>query len=178
MPCWPTWRRGLTVLSHAHLPLPGALRSELLALNSPGEDELHRAALAANALSRVYAEAIARAAEGRRRYQRPRSGPWGHTARPCAIGRASSTAVGYTIQLLNPALLAELVGIDVVADFRSRDVAAGGQGAPLVPAFHRALFARPGETVAVLNLGGIANLTVLEADWHDSGIRLRTGQLC
>ena len=60
-----------------------------------------------------------------------------------------------------PALLAELTGIDVIADFRSRDVAAGGQGAPLVPAFHRAVFGRAGSTVAVLNLGGIANLTVL-----------------
>ena len=69
--------------------------------------------------------------------------------------------IGYTIQLNAPALLAELTGIDVVADFRSRDVAAGGQGAPLVPAFHRAVFGRAGATVAVLNLGGIANLTVL-----------------
>ena len=71
---------------------------------------------------------------------------------------------GFTTQLNNGALLAEATAIDVVCDFRSRDVAAGGQGAPLVPAFHRALFARPGEAVCVLNLGGIANLTVLAAD--------------
>jgi anhydro-N-acetylmuramic acid kinase len=69
--------------------------------------------------------------------------------------------LGYTLQLNNPALLAELSAIDVVADFRSRDVAAGGQGAPLVPAFHRALFARTGEVVVALNIGGIANLSVL-----------------
>jgi anhydro-N-acetylmuramic acid kinase len=68
---------------------------------------------------------------------------------------------GYTLQLNNPALLAELTGIDVVADFRSRDVAAGGQGAPLVPVFHQSVFGRPGETVATLNIGGISNLTVL-----------------
>jgi anhydro-N-acetylmuramic acid kinase len=68
---------------------------------------------------------------------------------------------GYTAQLLNGALLAERCGIDVVCDFRSRDVAAGGQGAPLVPAFHHALFARRDAEVAVLNLGGIANLTLL-----------------
>ena len=64
----------------------------------------------------------------------------------------------------SPALLAERCGIDVIADLRSRDVAAGGQGAPLVPAFHRAVFGRAGATIAVLNLGGIANLTVLRAD--------------
>src|SRR5205814_9604164 len=77
--------------------------------------------------------------------------------------------VGYTLQLNSPALLAELSGIDVVADFRSRDVAAGGQGAPLVPAFHRAAFGRPGEPVAVLNIGGIANLTALRADGSTIG---------
>jgi hypothetical protein len=73
-------------------------------------------------------------------------------------------AVGYTVQINAPALLAELCGIDVVADFRSADVAAGGQGAPLVPAFHRALFSRPGRATAVLNLGGIANVSAIAAD--------------
>ncbi|HEY0825389.1 MAG TPA: anhydro-N-acetylmuramic acid kinase, partial [Ramlibacter sp.] len=76
---------------------------------------------------------------------------------------------GYTIQLAQPALLAELTGIQVVADFRSRDVAAGGQGAPLAPFFHQALFARPGETVGVLNVGGISNLTLLRADGSMTG---------
>ncbi|MGH8831429.1 MAG: anhydro-N-acetylmuramic acid kinase, partial [Polaromonas sp.] len=75
-----------------------------------------------------------------------------------------AAGVGYTLQLNNPALLAELTGIDVVADFRSRDVAAGGQGAPLVPAFHQGVFGRPDASVAVLNLGGIANLSVLPAN--------------
>jgi anhydro-N-acetylmuramic acid kinase len=70
---------------------------------------------------------------------------------------------GYTLQLCQPALLAELTGIDVVADFRSRDVAAGGQGAPLAPFFHQAMFGRPGEAVGVLNIGGISNLTLLRA---------------
>jgi len=70
--------------------------------------------------------------------------------------------LGYTCQLNQPALLAELTGIDVVADFRSRDVAAGGQGAPLVPAFHEAVFARPDQTVVVLNVGGMANLSILQ----------------
>jgi anhydro-N-acetylmuramic acid kinase len=70
---------------------------------------------------------------------------------------------GYTLQLNQPALLAELAGIDVVADFRSRDVAAGGQGAPLVPPFHQSFFGHlPGRT-AVLNIGGISNITLLDA---------------
>jgi len=68
------------------------------------------------------------------------------------------------LQLINPALLAELTGIDVVADFRSRDLAAGGQGAPLVPAFHQGVFGENGTTVAVLNIGGISNLSVLHPD--------------
>jgi len=72
--------------------------------------------------------------------------------------------VGYTLQLINPSLLVELTGIDVVADFRNRDLAAGGQGAPLVPAFHQGVFGRPGSCVAVLNIGGISNLSVLHSD--------------
>jgi anhydro-N-acetylmuramic acid kinase len=71
--------------------------------------------------------------------------------------------VGYTLQINNPSLVAELTGICVVADFRSRDLAAGGQGAPLVPGFHRALFARDEQAVAVLNIGGISNLSLLPA---------------
>jgi anhydro-N-acetylmuramic acid kinase len=69
--------------------------------------------------------------------------------------------IGFTLQLNQPALLAELAGIDVVCDFRSRDVVAGGQGAPLAPAFHRVMFGSDRETRGVLNLGGISNLTVL-----------------
>jgi anhydro-N-acetylmuramic acid kinase len=155
--------KGIAVHAHAHLPLPPALKAELLALNTSGANELHRAALAGNALARVYADAITlvmrkgRAVAGDVRAV----GAHGQTVRHRP---GEFDGVGYTTQLLNPALLAELCGIDIVADLRSRDVAAAGQGAPLVPAFHRALFAVDGQTIAVLNLGGIANLTVLGAD--------------
>lgn len=141
-----------------------ALRAELLALNTPeGRDELHRAALAANALARSYAEVV------RELLQATALAP-GQIA---AIGAHGQTVrhrpqmfdgMGYTLQLNSPALLAELSGVAVVADLRSRDVAAGGQGAPLVPAFHQGVFGRPGETVLVLNIGGIANLSVLAGD--------------
>lgn len=155
--------RHLQVRQHAYQPFPAELRHELLALNRPGEDELHRAALAGNQLARAYAAVVAALLE--------QAGV--PAARIRAVGAHGQTvrhrpgefdATGYTLQLNNPALLAELCGIAVVADFRSRDVAAGGQGAPLVPAFHHALFARTGHSVAVLNIGGMANLSVLRDD--------------
>lgn len=70
----------------------------------------------------------------------------------------------FTLQIGDPHRIAEITGVTTVADFRRRDVAAGGQGAPLVPAFHRALFASPSERRVVLNIGGIANVTALIPD--------------
>ncbi len=148
------------VVAHASAPFSQTLTHELLALNSPGPDELHRGALAANALVRVYAQVVDKLLR--------QSGIGAGAV--AAIGAHGQTVrhrpqmfdgTGYTLQLNNPSLLAELTGIDVVADFRSRDLAAGGQGAPLVPTFHQAVFGRPGETSSVLNIGGISNLTVL-----------------
>ena len=151
------------VLAHHAMPFAPALKQELLALNTPSDNELHRAALAANGLVRVYAQTVqALLAETRT-----------SASDVCAIGAHGQTVrhqpgafdgTGYTLQLNNPALLAELTGIDVVADFRSRDVAAGGQGAPLVPVFHQGIFGQPDHTVGVLNIGGIANLSVLHAN--------------
>jgi len=148
---------------HVHRPFPPALRDELLALNHSGSDELHRAALAANGLVRIYAEVVAQLLQqGRLESQLVTAiGAHGQTLRHQP---GSFDGTGYTLQLINGALLAELTGISVVCDFRSRDVAAGGQGAPLVPAFHAAAFRKPGQARAVLNLGGIANLTLLQAD--------------
>jgi len=143
------------VLATAALPMPGGLQQELLALNQSGTDELHRAALASQALVRLYADTVEALLD---QSQLPATAI-------TAIGAHGQTVrhrpeLGFTLQLNAPALLAELTGIDVVADFRSRDVAAGGQGAPLVPPFHAAMFASPSPR-AVLNLGGIANLTLL-----------------
>ena len=153
----------LSVRQHHHLTMPAALRQSLVALNSPGANELHRAALAANELARCCAAAVHETLHL----------AGAQTSDVCAIGAHGQTvrhrpgefdATGYTLQLLNGALLAELCGIDVVCDFRSRDLAAGGQGAPLVPAFHAALWGQDGMAQAVLNLGGIGNLSLLGAD--------------
>lgn len=151
------------VLGHASVEFDAGLRTELLALNQAGGvNELHRAALAANGLARTCAQLVRTLlADAQLQPAQIRAiGAHGQTVRH-QPGLHDGT--GYTLQLNSPALLAELSGIDVVADFRSRDVAAGGQGAPLVPAFHAALFSRPDMDVAVLNLGGIANLSLLPA---------------
>lgn len=155
-------KAGARVIAHASAPFAPELREDLLSLNTSGPDELHQAWLAGNALARAYAEVVWRLLESAdvKAAQVQAIGAHGQTVRhrPRAFD-----GTGYTIQLNQPALLAELTGIDVVADFRSRDVAAGGQGAPLAPFFHRAAFGRPGETLGVLNIGGISNLTLLRA---------------
>jgi anhydro-N-acetylmuramic acid kinase len=149
-------------------PIAPDLRAILMTLNSAGSNELHQAALATNALMRLYAQAVhALLAKAKLKPQDIRAiGAHGQTVRhrPHMFDET-----GYTIQLCNPSLLAELTGIDVVADFRSRDVAAGGQGAPLAPFFHRAWFAQASQNVGVLNIGGISNLTILQSDGHTLG---------
>ena len=158
----------ITIHAHAHHPFSSELRQALLSLNTPGDNELHRSALAGNALARVYASVVMDLLE--------RAGVTSTDV--VAIGAHGQTvrhrpgefdATGYTVQIGNSALLAELTGIDVISDLRSRDVAAGGQGAPLVPAFHRAVFARAGESIGVLNIGGISNLSVLRSDGSTIG---------
>jgi anhydro-N-acetylmuramic acid kinase len=137
-------------------PLARELRAELFALQSSTHDELARAARAANALADAYAEAIAGALAAARvdASDIVAAGVHGQTVR-------HAPREGWTLQLNNAARVAERVGMTVVADFRSRDIAAGGEGAPLVPAFHAALFAHATEHRVVVNLGGIANLTDL-----------------
>lgn len=160
----------------AHRPFAPMLHDELLALNRPGADEIHRSALAANALARDYAAVVATL------LAQAQIG----AADVAAIGAHGQTVrhrpgefdgIGYTVQLLDGALLAELTRVDVVCDLRSRDVAAGGQGAPLVPAFHAACLADPTADVAVLNVGGIANLTLLPATGEVRGFDCGPGNL-
>lgn len=160
------------VITTATQPFSDDFRAELLALNSPGHNELHRAAGAANQLAVVYARVVKAllgqgADLGVSASQVQAVGAHGQTVRhqpPHSPSQAPQPAhAAYTLQLNNPALLAELTGLPVVADFRSRDVAAGGQGAPLAPAFHQGVFGQQDATVCVLNLGGISNLSVLPA---------------
>lgn len=167
---------GFRVMGHWHQAFDATLRQTLFELNQPGANELHRAALAGNGIAVAYAQVVAlllrqsalsadhvRAIGAHGQTVRHRPGEFDHR--------------GYTCQLLNAALLAELTGIDVIADFRSRDVAAGGQGAPLVPAFHHAAFASSEHDLAILNLGGIANITFLPANGPVSGLDCGPGNV-
>ena len=136
---------------------PPSLRAELLALNTAGGNEIERSHLAANALADVYASAVAKLLAS------TNTSPKDVTATGCHGQTVRHRPdLGFSVQLNNPARLSELSTIAVVADFRSRDIAAGGQGAPLVPAFHDGVFRSPDETRVVVNIGGIANVTILE----------------
>lgn len=148
------------------------LKEALLALHQPSHNELHQAHLIANRLAREYAEATLT-------LLKKSSVTAGQIQ---AIGCHGQTIRhrpehGYTIQLNNTALLAELTGIHVVGDFRSRDIAAGGQGAPLVPAFHDKVLRHPQIHRAILNIGGIANITDLAPDKPASGFDTGPGNL-
>ncbi len=142
-------------LAFASHPMPAALRAELLALQQPGRDELARAAIATVELTDLYAQVARELAA--------------HAPSPItAIGAHGQTVrhrpeLGYTLQLIDGARLAERTGLTTVVDLRSADVAAGGQGAPLVPAFHALAFSSPTRRRAIVNIGGIANASLLPA---------------
>ena len=145
------------VLAFASETFSPPLRAELLALNTAGSNEIERSQRAANELADVYARAANAVLTAANLNNRNIN----------AIGCHGQTVrhrpdLGFTVQLNNASRLAALTGIDVVADFRSRDIAAGGQGAPLAPAFHDGVFRAADETRVIVNIGGIANLTILE----------------
>ncbi|WP_033136204.1 anhydro-N-acetylmuramic acid kinase [Aeromonas finlandensis] len=147
----------------AALSHPWPTAHELHELCTPGDNEIDRMGVADNLVAREFAAAT-----------HALLAKTGLTPRDIrAIGSHGQTIrhrpqLGFTLQIGNAALLAALTGIDVIADFRTMDMALGGQGAPLVPAFHQAFFARPGALRVVLNLGGIANISVLPG--HANGV--------
>ncbi|MEI6227419.1 MAG: anhydro-N-acetylmuramic acid kinase [Methylophilaceae bacterium] len=149
------------LLNTHFLAYPASLRAQILALQHPTANELETTALMSNTLAKLYAEAVNQlvAKINLKPQQITAIGCHGQTIRhqPQLMD-----GIGFTLQIGNPALLAELTGITVVADFRSRDIAAGGQGAPLVPAFHQAMFASTQMSRAIINIGGISNITFLK----------------
>lgn len=141
-------------------PFDDDCRNEIFALTRGGDDELHRMALLDGRLGELFADAalsvIRRA--GLSPSQIAAIGSHGQTLR-----HAPDAPFPYTLQIGDPSRIAERTGITTVADFRRRDMAAGGQGAPLVPAFHAAAFGKPHTSTAVVNIGGIANVSLIDA---------------
>ena len=160
------------LISQVFLPFEEPLKLALLALHQPSHNELHQTQLVANQLARLYAVAV-NSLLAKTAYttgQIRATGCHGQTIRHCPEH-------GYTLQIGNAALLAELTGITVVSDFRSRDIAAGGQGAPLVPAFHDRIFRHAGIHRVIVNIGGISNLTNLAPNQTTSGFDCGPGNL-
>jgi anhydro-N-acetylmuramic acid kinase len=149
-------KRSCQVIATHFLAYSPALKLELLALHQASENELEETMLMGNELAALYADAVHEllAANQIDANKITAIGCHGQTIR-------HRPELGFTLQIGNAALLAEMTGISVVNDFRSRDIAAGGQGAPLVPAFHQAIFGDANKNRAIVNIGGIANISYL-----------------
>lgn len=162
--------RPMQVLAHAHLPFDGRIGELAMRLQQSGNDEIHHEAVLGNLLAKLYAACVDVLLQQTGRPQVAAIGVHGQTIR-------HRPELGYTRQVNAPALLAELCGIDVIADFRSRDIAAGGQGAPLVPAFHQAIFGSPGQLRVLANIGGISNISILSGNGQVSGFDTGPGNV-
>ena len=159
-------------LAFASVPFDAPLRERILLLSEPGRDLLDLAGTVSLELADLYARAV----------EEVLATACVAATRVTAVGCHGQTVrhrpeQGFTIQLNDPARLAERAGIDVVADFRRRDMAAGGQGAPLVPAFHDAVFRHPSRSRAVVNIGGISNVTWLPASGPTTGFDCGPGNV-
>lgn len=160
------------LLGTYYQPYPPELKARLLSLHHSQSDELHLAHVLSRELADMYAQSVQALLENS---DTP-------PARIAAIGCHGQTIrhrpdAGYTVQLVNGARLAELTGITSIVDFRSRDIAAGGQGAPLVPAFHAAMLSSANERRAIVNIGGISNLTNLPITGGVSGFDCGPGNM-
>ncbi|MHB8624526.1 MAG: anhydro-N-acetylmuramic acid kinase [Sulfuricaulis sp.] len=148
------------VASHAH-PIPPATRVDIQTLMQTGADEIERLGELDMRLGELFANAANSVIlqSGLDKKNVRAIGSHGQTLR-----HRPRAAHPFTLQIGNPSVIAERTGITTVADFRARDMASGGQGAPLVPAFHRRMFQSPARNRAIINIGGIANITYLPAD--------------
>ena len=151
----------LKLIASSTQPLPATLRHALLTLTQPGNNEIDQLGVADIEFSRYQADMVNQLLlnNGIKSEQIQAIGSHGQTIRHRPEGDTP-----FTLQIGDPNTLAELTGITVAADFRRRDIAVGGQGAPLVPAFHAQLFRSNKVDRIILNLGGIANVTLLPKD--------------
>ncbi len=151
-------------------PLPPILRTKIQELCSPGNNEIERLGQADIALGKIFSGAVTELLTSAKV-----SGAEVH-----AIGSHGQTIrhrpdIGFTLQIGDPNIIAEQTGITTIADFRRRDMAVGGQGAPLVPAFHASIFSDEQTSRGILNIGGMANVTLLPATGNNTTSGFDTG---
>jgi len=151
----------VTVLETICSPLSSHLKDEIKSLISPATNEINRLMALDVQLGKSFAEAVKQLTDKAniKKEDIIAIGSHGQTIR-----HLPTTDFPSTLQITDPNIIAEVTGITTVADFRRRDMAAGGQGAPLVPAFHEQIFRDAKKNRVILNLGGIANITILPAD--------------
>lgn len=162
----------VTVQGHTYHPWPKDLKNRLRRLSLPGEDEIDTLGVADIEVAIEFSRAVLQLLKqsGFQREQIKAIGSHGQTIR-----HRPDAPHPFTLQIGDPNQLAEQTGITVIADFRRRDIAAGGQGAPLAPALHAAMLHHPTEERVILNLGGIANITVLPMNLEAGIIGFDTG---
>ena len=159
-------------LSSKTIGLENTLRDQLLALGQSGSEEIERLGVADQQLGQAIGDAVIEflVGAGTKPEAVTAIGSHGQTIRHRPDGQAP-----FTLQIGDPNQITEITGITCVADYRRRDMAAGGQGAPLVPPFHAALFRAAHEHRVILNIGGISNITVLSSDPSDALLGFDTG---
>ena len=162
-------RQGCELLATLEHPIAPELRADIVALSQPGDDEIERLGPLDRKLGALFADAVLTLLANTCYDKKDIAavGSHGQTVRHRPPSAGNRTP--FTLQIGDPNTIAELTGITTVADFRRRDIAAAGEGAPLAPGFHAAAFACKGKSRAVVNIGGIANITLL------SGTRLVSG---
>jgi anhydro-N-acetylmuramic acid kinase len=161
----------VTILATHEHPIPADIKRQIAALSHSGADEIERMGILDRELGLLFAEAALRllATANRQPGDITAVGSHGQTIRHRPPSASARTDASFTLQIGDPNTIAERTGITTVGDFRRRDIAAGGEGAPLAPTFHAAAFGKPGVNRAIVNIGGIANVTLLE------GRELRAG---
>ena len=155
--------RHIELIDCLALPLPDELRAAIAAISQSGPNEIERLGILDRQLGLSFAEAaLALLSQAGIERDKVRAiGSHGQTIRHRPPSSRAAGEVAFTLQIGDPNTIAEVTGITTVADFRRRDIAAGGEGAPLAPAFHAAVFADHSEHRAIVNIGGIANVTLL-----------------
>lgn len=151
------------IATHEHA-IPPQVKSQIAAISHSGPDEIERMGVLDRALGLLFAKATMQLLNlaNKQPEDIKAIGSHGQTIRHRPPSAAASGETSFSLQIGDPNTIAEETGITTIADFRRRDIAAGGEGAPLAPAFHAAVFAKPGVARAVVNIGGIANASIMD----------------